>query len=99
MESFGLLGHRTLPYRMKRHQVVHTRGTYITMAFAASPTVMEGLERNLAFNEDVIRHSIVKRGESLPEVTGLATPVKGAQALSPRALLAGRNALASGSRA
>ncbi|KAJ3045603.1 hypothetical protein HK097_001181 [Rhizophlyctis rosea] len=74
VRKFEHLGHKQLPYRMKRHQTVFTEGRYWTMLFDASPKTMEDLSTQLGYDERVIRHTMLKMGESLKTITKYTPP-------------------------
>ncbi|KAL3900116.1 MAG: hypothetical protein SGCHY_001557 [Lobulomycetales sp.] len=58
-----------LAYKMKRHQVIHTTGRHIAMTFDSSPNTMRALAKSLGYDEKVIRHTMIKRGEKLKHVS------------------------------
>ncbi|TPX42910.1 hypothetical protein SeMB42_g02282 [Synchytrium endobioticum] len=64
--------HTVLPYRMKKYREIHATGSYVTMVFDAHPSMMETLKRAVEFEEHVIRHTVVKLGDSVK----YNTPVK-----------------------
>ncbi|KAI8919089.1 hypothetical protein DFJ77DRAFT_507933 [Powellomyces hirtus] len=75
VKHFELLkSDETLPYRMKRHQEIFSTGDYFTMQFYASPQTKQTLSKSLDFDERVIRHTIMKIGESMSEITGYTLP-------------------------
>ncbi|KAI9098733.1 hypothetical protein DFS34DRAFT_87485 [Phlyctochytrium arcticum] len=63
-----------LPYRMKRHQEIFERGEYYTMEFFAAPKVMKELSRTLSYDENVIRHTMIKLGDSVRDLTNYTLP-------------------------
>ncbi|KAJ3189086.1 hypothetical protein HDU85_002711 [Gaertneriomyces sp. JEL0708] len=63
-----------LPYRMKKHQTIFEKGDYWTMQFYSSPSAMRSLSRTLAFNENVIRHTVIKIGDKLSDITAYKAP-------------------------
>ncbi|KAI8817503.1 uncharacterized protein EV422DRAFT_215595 [Fimicolochytrium jonesii] len=65
---------RQLVYRMKRHQTIFDKGDTWTMEFYASPQSVRQMSKSLNFDERVIRHTVVKLGESLSELTGYRRP-------------------------
>ncbi|KAH6563838.1 hypothetical protein BASA50_009230 [Batrachochytrium salamandrivorans] len=69
VRQFINLGNKDLPYRMKRHQEIFSRGSYFVMQFDSSPQIMAALSSSLALNEDVIRHTMINCGDSLKAVT------------------------------
>jgi small subunit ribosomal protein S6 len=74
VRKFENLGTKQLPYRMKRHQEIFEHGTYYTMKFDSSPKVMNSLSDALKLNENVIRHSIVKLGDKLGQISDYSAP-------------------------
>jgi ribosomal protein S6 len=66
------LGDRDLFYRMKQHQEIFDRGTFWTMDFHSSIDAMNALSDLLKYDGDVIRHSLLKTGTSLPALEKLA---------------------------
>jgi small subunit ribosomal protein S6 len=74
VRKFENLGSKSLPYRMKRHQEIFDCGSYFTMTFDSNPQVMDDLCKQLKLNESVIRHSIVKKGDRLTDVSGYIAP-------------------------
>lgn len=58
-----------LPYKMKRHQIIHSLGRQVCMQFDSSPVAMADLRRALGFDERVIRRTIVKCADSLPKLS------------------------------
>ncbi len=49
---------------------------YYTMKFDSSPETMQNLSKSLKLNESVIRHSIVKLGSRISEITDYQPPEK-----------------------
>ncbi|KAI8919647.1 ribosomal protein S6 [Entophlyctis helioformis] len=76
VRQFVNLGKRSLPYRMKRHQEIFETGSYYAMHFDSSPDTMSQLSRSLALNEDVVRHTVIKVGDSLKATTAFTAPEK-----------------------
>ncbi|XP_076056664.1 mitochondrial ribosomal protein S6 [Oratosquilla oratoria] len=54
------LGSRDLPYRMKAHGQMHTKGSYFLMHFHASPDCIESVNENCQRDVDLIRKNIFK---------------------------------------
>ncbi|KAJ3402934.1 hypothetical protein CcCBS67573_g09395 [Chytriomyces confervae] len=71
VRGFQRLQSQDLPYRMRRHQEVFSHGVTWAMQFDASPANMAGLRRALAYDERVIRYTVVKLADSLKDVTGM----------------------------
>ncbi|TPX67703.1 hypothetical protein SpCBS45565_g03599 [Spizellomyces sp. 'palustris'] len=67
---------KTLPYRMKRHQEIFDSGDYFVMQFYSSPQSMRALSRSLRYDQRVIRHTMIKVGESLAELSAYQPPEK-----------------------
>ncbi|TPX35301.1 hypothetical protein SmJEL517_g02332 [Synchytrium microbalum] len=67
-----------LPYRMKRYREVHSTGSYMTMEFDAHPSTMESLLKAVAFEEHVIRHNVIKLGDSVKKTASLRPETIGA---------------------
>ncbi|KAJ3183374.1 hypothetical protein HDU87_006693 [Geranomyces variabilis] len=75
VKGFELLHtNQPLPYRMKRHQEIFDSGDYWCMQFFSSPETRKKLSKSLDFDERVIRHTIMKVGESMSEITGYTPP-------------------------
>eukprot|EP00842_Homolaphlyctis_polyrhiza_P004951 jgi/Hompol1/5457/HPOL_004452-RA len=74
VRQFTNLGKMALPYRMKRHQEIFDAGSYFTMQFDSSPEIMQSLSKLLALNEDVIRHTMIKAGDSIKAITTRTPP-------------------------
>lgn len=81
VRQFQNLGDRDLPYRMKRHQEIHSVGkysefkrSYFSMLFDSSPATMIQLQNSLKKNENVIRHTVVKMGDSLSSISEYKDP-------------------------
>ncbi|XP_028844439.1 small ribosomal subunit protein bS6m [Denticeps clupeoides] len=55
------LGERTLPYKMSKHNLRHTRGGYFLVDFHASPGAVSGLLDHLERDVDVLRPTVLKR--------------------------------------
>ncbi|KAI8058562.1 30S ribosomal protein S6 [Syncephalis plumigaleata] len=68
VRGFVNLGERELPYRMKRHQLYHTRGYYWLMHFDANPATVKTLTEKLLIDTRVIRQTTIKLGDKLKEV-------------------------------
>ncbi|RKP08781.1 30S ribosomal protein S6 [Thamnocephalis sphaerospora] len=74
VRGFQNLGERELPYRMKRHQMYHTRGRYWLMHFDANPATVNELAERLRVDTRVVRHTMIKLGDRLDSV--IARPDK-----------------------
>jgi len=70
LTSWGTL---SLPQRMRRHQQYHTVGDYWTMAFDASPKLLNTLRRSMRDDPRVIRCTVLKQGERVQDIVGLKT--------------------------
>ncbi|KAJ3386158.1 hypothetical protein HDU92_002665 [Lobulomyces angularis] len=69
LSSYG--NEEQLPYRMKRHQTVHSTGRYVSILFDSSPKVMKELHKTLGFDERVIRRSVVNVADTLKKSSEL----------------------------
>uniref|UniRef100_A0AAY4DY24 Small ribosomal subunit protein bS6m n=1 Tax=Denticeps clupeoides TaxID=299321 RepID=A0AAY4DY24_9TELE len=58
------LGERTLPYKMSKHNLRHTRGGYFLVDFHASPGAVSGLLDHLERDVDVLRPTVLKREQA-----------------------------------
>jgi small subunit ribosomal protein S6 len=76
VRQFENLGSKPLPYRMKRHQEIFDNGSYFTMKFDSNPQSMQNLDKALKLNESVIRHSFLKLGSRLREISDYVPPEK-----------------------
>ena len=76
VREFTNIGKKRLPYRMKRHQEIHDRGNYYSMLFDSSPSTMESLRKTLDLHTDVIRHTVIKTGDSLSGVSAYQDPAE-----------------------
>ncbi|KAK7902200.1 hypothetical protein WMY93_018969 [Mugilogobius chulae] len=60
------LGERLLPYKITKHNQKHDRGTYFLVDFYASPSILKSLMDHLNRDIDVVRPSVLKKEEKLP---------------------------------
>ncbi|KAI8851915.1 hypothetical protein BC829DRAFT_441213 [Chytridium lagenaria] len=66
----------SLPYRMKRHQEIFSTGCVWSMHFDCNPSTMTALRKAFNFDERVIRHNIIKLGDSISDLTRHIQPDK-----------------------
>ncbi|KAJ3022782.1 hypothetical protein HKX48_005258 [Thoreauomyces humboldtii] len=75
VQKFEILkANAELPYRMKRHQEIFSQGDYWSMLFVSSADTMRTMSKALDFDERVIRHTVIKVGEKLSDITGYTLP-------------------------
>ncbi|XP_036403322.1 28S ribosomal protein S6, mitochondrial [Megalops cyprinoides] len=55
------LGERTLPYKISKHNLRHTRGGYFLVDFHAAPSILPGLLDHLERDVDVVRPTVLKK--------------------------------------
>ncbi|XP_059824888.1 28S ribosomal protein S6, mitochondrial isoform X1 [Hypanus sabinus] len=80
------LGERTLPYKISKHNLRHTRGGYYLVDFEASPTILPTMLDHLYRDIDVIRPTILKKQppKSEENCPGLIPPNNDAKLHSKR---------------
>ncbi|XP_062906376.1 28S ribosomal protein S6, mitochondrial isoform X2 [Mobula hypostoma] len=80
------LGERTLPYKISKHNLRHTRGGYYLVDFEASPTILPTMLDHLCRDIDVIRPTILKQRPPKSEEScpGLIPPNNDAKLHSKR---------------
>ncbi|KAL7749377.1 hypothetical protein RI367_005248 [Sorochytrium milnesiophthora] len=71
VRSLENMGERDLPYRMKAHQEYQERGHYFAVRFDAAPELLPVLSRQMQLDNRVIRHTIIKVGDKLEDISGL----------------------------
>ncbi|XP_039599762.1 28S ribosomal protein S6, mitochondrial isoform X1 [Polypterus senegalus] len=76
VRSLESLGERSLPYKMSKHNMRHTRGGYFLVDFYASPTIVSNMLDHLERDIDVVRPTILKHQAQNSEkaCTGMAPP-------------------------
>nr|XP_006630607.1 PREDICTED: 28S ribosomal protein S6, mitochondrial [Lepisosteus oculatus] len=57
------LGERTLPYKISKHNMRHTRGGYFLVDFHAAPSEIPSLLDHLERDVDVVRPTVVRKDE------------------------------------
>ncbi|TDL26265.1 hypothetical protein BD410DRAFT_704644, partial [Rickenella mellea] len=68
VRSINSLGRRTLPTRMRAHNVNHSVGDYWSMHFDASPRLVHDLSRKMRQDPKVIRTTVLKLGHTLEDI-------------------------------
>ncbi|KAI9199704.1 30S ribosomal protein S6 [Polychytrium aggregatum] len=68
VRTFQNLGYQTLPYRIKRHGNVEVHGQYWAMQFYSAPKLLPELQEKLNYEENLIRHTTLKIGDSMKDV-------------------------------
>ncbi|XP_078265845.1 small ribosomal subunit protein bS6m [Rhinoraja longicauda] len=70
------LGERTLPYKISKHNLRHTRGGYFTVDFNAPPAIVPTMLDHLDRDIDVVRPTILKQKQPTAEdnCAGLIQP-------------------------
>lgn len=68
------LGERLLPYKMTKHGERHTQGTYFLIDFYSSPNILTGLLDHLHRDVDVVRPTVLKKDEQVPQSTSCCGP-------------------------
>ena len=77
VRGFSSLGHdQELPYRMRKHQNIYNRGSIYSMIFDAGPSLLPSIKQQLSFDEDVLRATIIKMGDSIGKVSSYTPPEK-----------------------
>ena len=77
MRSFESLGHdQELPYRIKKHQSAHARAAIYSMLFDISPRSLPGIKQQMSFDEDILRATILKMGDSIDKISSFVPPEK-----------------------
>ncbi|XP_014681746.1 PREDICTED: 28S ribosomal protein S6, mitochondrial-like [Priapulus caudatus] len=61
------LGMCTLPYKMRRHGVTHTQGSYFLMRYFSPPTITAELMEHIGRDVDIVKRGI-HATEDKPEV-------------------------------
>jgi ribosomal protein S6 len=77
LRSFESLGHdQELPYRIKKYQVIHARAAIYSLLFDISPRSLPELKQQLSYDEDVLRATILKMGDSIDKISSYVPPEK-----------------------
>ncbi|KAJ8248201.1 hypothetical protein GJAV_G00239450 [Gymnothorax javanicus] len=71
------LGERSLPYRIAKHNMRHTRGGYFLVDFHAAPKILPEFLDHLERDVDVIRQTVLKKEiETIPRNCCGPTPAQ-----------------------
>ncbi|KAG0714440.1 putative 28S ribosomal protein S6, mitochondrial [Chionoecetes opilio] len=70
------LGARDLPYRMKAHGQIHSKGSYFLLHFVAPPTRVKDIADHCKRDVDLVRPSIMKQEEPLSSPCTLHEEIK-----------------------
>jgi small subunit ribosomal protein S6 len=77
VRGFENLGkNQDLPYRIRKYQTVYERASVYGMTFDAAPTMLPSLKQLLAFDEDVLRSTVIKLGDSVGKISAFVSPEK-----------------------
>ena len=75
VRSFESLGHdQELPYRIKKYQEIYSRASTYSVVFDISPRSLPKIRQQLSFDEDILRATILKLGDSIDKVTSYVPP-------------------------
>ncbi|XP_035256822.1 28S ribosomal protein S6, mitochondrial [Anguilla rostrata] len=55
------LGERSLPFKISKHNLRHTRGGYFLVDFHAAPKILPGFLDHLERDVDVVRQTVLKK--------------------------------------
>ncbi|KAK1169880.1 28S ribosomal protein S6, mitochondrial [Acipenser oxyrinchus oxyrinchus] len=86
VRSLENIGEKTLPYKISKHNLRHTRGGYFLVDFSASPTIIPSMLDHLERDIDVIRPTILKKlaQKTQEECPGLVPPDHEGKSFSKR---------------
>lgn len=77
VRGFENLGkNQDLPYRIRKYQTVYERASVYGMTFDVAPTMLPSLKQLLAFDEDVLRSTVIKLGDSVGKISAFVPPEK-----------------------
>jgi ribosomal protein S6 len=75
VRSFESLGHdQELPYRIKKYQEIYSRASTYSVVFDISPRSLPKIRQQLSFDEDILRATILKLGDSIDKVASYVPP-------------------------
>ncbi|XP_040905701.1 28S ribosomal protein S6, mitochondrial [Toxotes jaculatrix] len=60
------LGERLLPYKITKHNMRHSRGSYFLVDFYAATDIVPGLLNHLHRDVDVVRPTVLKKDAEVP---------------------------------
>lgn len=77
VRSFNLMAYdEELPYRMKKYQTIYSRASTYSVIFDVSPKFLPKIREQLSFDEDILRATILKLGDSIEKVSSYVPPEK-----------------------
>jgi ribosomal protein S6 len=77
VRSFNLMAHdQELPYRMKKYEEIYSRATIYSVLFDVSPRSLPKIRQQLSYDEDILRATILKIGDSVDKISSFVPPEK-----------------------
>ncbi|ROI15177.1 28S ribosomal protein S6, mitochondrial [Anabarilius grahami] len=70
VRSLENLGERRLPYKISKHNCLHTHGGYFSIDFHASTNIVSELLDHLERDVDVLRPTVLKKDVEVSEAQG-----------------------------